>query len=323
MGQIPTQMPGAILPGNSTVELRTFDVPTPGHGEVLVRTKSTTICGSDIRCIYHQHLGKGPEGYQSGMIAGHEPCGQIVQVRPRLPAVRGGRPGRRLPHLRVRAVQRLPPRLHDLLHQPLAPGVRLATPRRHGALHPGRGEGPRAAAGRAHVLGRRAGRVRLRHGLRGPRAGRGMRQRRRARHRPRPGRTRDRDAGEGDGRLAPRRHRRAARAARARPLALPLRRRAAGRTRQRRVGPGADRRARRRARLRLLGERGGPPHLHPGGAQVGSRRLHGRRGDGRLPALRGRHPRPEGGPRIVGDQRSGGWRSSSSGSCAGRSTRRA
>ena len=42
--------------------------------------KSSTICGSDIRCIYHEHLGKGPEGYQSGMIAGHEPCGQIVEI---------------------------------------------------------------------------------------------------------------------------------------------------------------------------------------------------------------------------------------------------
>ena len=78
----PTRMPGAVLPGNSTVELRSFDVPPPGHGEVLVRTKSTTICGSDIRCIYHQHLGKGPEGYQPGTIAGHEPCGQIVEAGP-------------------------------------------------------------------------------------------------------------------------------------------------------------------------------------------------------------------------------------------------
>jgi threonine dehydrogenase-like Zn-dependent dehydrogenase len=73
-------MKGAILPGNSTVELKEFDVPTPGHGEVLIRMKSSTICGSDIRCIYHEHLGKGPEGYQPGMIAGHEPCGQIVEV---------------------------------------------------------------------------------------------------------------------------------------------------------------------------------------------------------------------------------------------------
>jgi threonine dehydrogenase-like Zn-dependent dehydrogenase len=70
-------MMAAYLPGNSTVEIRTVQVPVPGHGEVLLRVKASTICGSDIRCIYHEHLGKGPEGYQ-GVIAGHEPCGQIV-----------------------------------------------------------------------------------------------------------------------------------------------------------------------------------------------------------------------------------------------------
>lgn len=75
-------MLGALLPGNSTAELREFDIPVPGHGEVLIRMKSSTICGSDIRCIYHEHLGKGPEGYQPGMIAGHEPCGQIVETGP-------------------------------------------------------------------------------------------------------------------------------------------------------------------------------------------------------------------------------------------------
>jgi threonine dehydrogenase-like Zn-dependent dehydrogenase len=75
-----TKMMGAILPGNSTVELKEFDIPSPDHGEVLIRMKSSTICGSDIRCIYHEHLGKGPEGYQPGMIAGHEPCGQIVET---------------------------------------------------------------------------------------------------------------------------------------------------------------------------------------------------------------------------------------------------
>ena len=73
-------MTGAILPGNSTVELREFAIPSPGHGEVLVRTKATTICGSDIRCIYREHLGKGPEGYTPGAICGHEPCGIIEEV---------------------------------------------------------------------------------------------------------------------------------------------------------------------------------------------------------------------------------------------------
>jgi len=74
-------MKGAILPGDSTVEFREYDIPVPGHGQVLLRTKSSTICGSDIRAIYREHLGKGPEGYQ-GVIAGHEPAGQIVEVGP-------------------------------------------------------------------------------------------------------------------------------------------------------------------------------------------------------------------------------------------------
>ncbi|HET6168887.1 MAG TPA: alcohol dehydrogenase catalytic domain-containing protein, partial [Terracidiphilus sp.] len=79
MNAMKETMTAAYLPGDSTVELRTAQVPSPGHGEVLLRMKASTICGSDIRCIYHEHLGKGPEGYQ-GVIAGHEPSGQIVEA---------------------------------------------------------------------------------------------------------------------------------------------------------------------------------------------------------------------------------------------------
>lgn len=75
------RMLAAYLPGNSTTQLREAPVPKPGHGEALIRMKASTICGSDIRCIYHEHLGKGPEGYQ-GVIAGHEPAGQIVETGP-------------------------------------------------------------------------------------------------------------------------------------------------------------------------------------------------------------------------------------------------
>jgi threonine dehydrogenase-like Zn-dependent dehydrogenase len=82
-------MTGAFLPGDSTTQLRSVEVPKPGHGEVLLRMKASTICGSDIRCIYHEHLGKGPEGYQ-GVIAGHEPCGQIVETGPGCRRFRSG-----------------------------------------------------------------------------------------------------------------------------------------------------------------------------------------------------------------------------------------
>src|SRR5450631_1914681 len=81
MKEMQVTMTAAYLPGNSTVEMHTVPIPAPGHGEVLLRIKASTICGSDIRCIYHEHLGKGPEGYQ-GVIAGHEPCGQIVATGP-------------------------------------------------------------------------------------------------------------------------------------------------------------------------------------------------------------------------------------------------
>ena len=71
-------MMAAYLPGDSTVVLKEVEIPKPGHGEVLIKMKSSTICGSDIRAIYREHVGKGPEGYQ-GVICGHEPCGQIVE----------------------------------------------------------------------------------------------------------------------------------------------------------------------------------------------------------------------------------------------------
>ena len=67
-------MRGVLLPGNSTVEMKDFPVPEPGHGQVLLEMKAATICGSDIRAIYREHLGVGPEAYQ-GVIAGESAAG--------------------------------------------------------------------------------------------------------------------------------------------------------------------------------------------------------------------------------------------------------
>lgn len=47
----------------------------------MLRVGASTICGSDLRAIYREHLGEGPEAYQ-GVIGGHEPCGQVVDVGP-------------------------------------------------------------------------------------------------------------------------------------------------------------------------------------------------------------------------------------------------
>ena len=75
-------MKGVVLPGNRQLEFREFPVPEPGHGQVLVRMKASSLCGSDLRAIYRPiDQGSGPEAYR-GVIAGHEPCGIIERVGP-------------------------------------------------------------------------------------------------------------------------------------------------------------------------------------------------------------------------------------------------
>jgi threonine dehydrogenase-like Zn-dependent dehydrogenase len=74
-------MLGVYLPGGRRVESREVADPRPGHGQVVVRMRASSICGSDLRAIYREHLGTGPEAYQ-GVIGGHEPSGDIVEVGP-------------------------------------------------------------------------------------------------------------------------------------------------------------------------------------------------------------------------------------------------
>lgn len=74
-------MRGVRLPGDRKVVFDDVPVPAPGAGQVLVRMRASSICGSDIRAIYREHLGVGAEAYQ-GVIAGHEPCGEIVEAGP-------------------------------------------------------------------------------------------------------------------------------------------------------------------------------------------------------------------------------------------------
>ncbi len=79
---IPDVMRGVYLPGGSKTLLRSdIPVPKPGPGQVLLAMKASTICGSDVRAIYREHLGSGPEGYND-VIAGHEPSGQVVALGP-------------------------------------------------------------------------------------------------------------------------------------------------------------------------------------------------------------------------------------------------
>jgi len=72
---------GVYLPGGRQVAIEVTADPQPGHGQVLLRPRASTICGSDLRAIYREHVGEGAEAYQ-GVVAGHEPCGDVVAVGP-------------------------------------------------------------------------------------------------------------------------------------------------------------------------------------------------------------------------------------------------
>ncbi len=74
-------MRGLFLPGGSRTELRDVPDPRPGSRQVVLRVRASSICGSDLRAIYREHLGEGPEAYQD-VVSGHEPCGEVVEVGP-------------------------------------------------------------------------------------------------------------------------------------------------------------------------------------------------------------------------------------------------
>ena len=81
-------MRGVFLPGDSTTEIRELPDPVPGPGQVLLAMKASTICGSDIRAIYREHLQGDPAEMYQDVVAGHEPAGEVVAVGPDAPGSR-------------------------------------------------------------------------------------------------------------------------------------------------------------------------------------------------------------------------------------------
>ena len=75
-------MQAVFLPGSRRVEVREVEKPAAGPGQVVVRTRASGICGSDLRAIFRPvDQGVGPEAYR-GVVAGHEPSGVIESVGP-------------------------------------------------------------------------------------------------------------------------------------------------------------------------------------------------------------------------------------------------
>ena len=76
-------MQGIVFKGDRQLELRNFEDPTPGAGEVVLEIKASGMCGSDLK-FYRSPAGEAMKalGFSSDavVIAGHEPCGVVVAV---------------------------------------------------------------------------------------------------------------------------------------------------------------------------------------------------------------------------------------------------
>lgn len=72
-------MKGVVYLGESEVEVREFDQPQPGPGQVVIESKMGGLCGSDLH-KYHSSREWAKE--REGMISGHEPTGIVAEVGP-------------------------------------------------------------------------------------------------------------------------------------------------------------------------------------------------------------------------------------------------
>ena len=93
----------AVLTAPGTVVVEERDLPRPGAGEVLLRVRAVTVCGSDVH--YYEHGRIGDFVVQAPLVLGHEcsgtvvghgpgagrhPVGTLVAVEPGVPCGRCG-----------------------------------------------------------------------------------------------------------------------------------------------------------------------------------------------------------------------------------------
>lgn len=71
------------------IEIREVDPPTPGEGEVLLRVKAASICGSDVH-IYHWRKGFEYMTPYLPVILGHEFAGEVAGIGPGVEGIQKG-----------------------------------------------------------------------------------------------------------------------------------------------------------------------------------------------------------------------------------------
>lgn len=83
-------MKAVLLPGDKAVEVVERDVPSPGPGEVLIRTRASAICRSDMTLYAGDPIVGGATAGTGLVVPGHEPAGDVVELGPFVSGVQAG-----------------------------------------------------------------------------------------------------------------------------------------------------------------------------------------------------------------------------------------
>ncbi|KAA5837924.1 zinc-binding dehydrogenase [Saccharopolyspora hirsuta] len=75
-------MKAVLLPGEREVRVVEREVPRPGPGEVLVRTRASAICRSDMSLYTGNPIVGGDAAGRGLVVPGHEPAGDVVETGP-------------------------------------------------------------------------------------------------------------------------------------------------------------------------------------------------------------------------------------------------
>lgn len=76
-GGVPSTMRGAMLLGPEHIEVREVPVPRPGPGELLLKVRAATTCGTDVK-VYRR--GGHPRMLKVPTLFGHEMAGTVADI---------------------------------------------------------------------------------------------------------------------------------------------------------------------------------------------------------------------------------------------------
>lgn len=83
-------MKAVLFPGDKVVQVVDRPDPRPGAGEVLVKTRASAICRSDMSLYYGKPIVGGEVAGKGLIVPGHEPAGEVVEVGPGVTSVKPG-----------------------------------------------------------------------------------------------------------------------------------------------------------------------------------------------------------------------------------------